>query len=165
MSPLPLIDLPPAEDSAVSALPGTDRKNVANQDMGSADLLDFTTPPKPLLPFEYRSPNGHPVQLRGLPGPGGLDRPHHPKPQARMIDSAIPPILDRLLITIDQRRIKTTQIEAIHPRRFDLLKSQLDTGWFSRTGPPLNAAIAPATGRHRLDFTIFQETHFRGWPH
>jgi len=84
MSPLPLIDLPPAEDSAVSALPGTDRKNVANQDMGSADLLDFTTPPKPLLPFEYRSPNGHPVQLRGLPGPGGLDRPHDPKPQARM---------------------------------------------------------------------------------
>lgn len=88
------------------------------------------------------------------------------------IDSAIPPILDRLLITMDQRRIKTTQIEAIqtqieaiHPRRFDLLKSQLDTGWFSRTGPPLNAAIAPATGRHRLDFTIFQETHFRGWPH
>jgi hypothetical protein len=44
------------------------------------------------------------------------------------IDSALPPILDRLQITADQWRINTSQFEAIHPKRFNRLKSQLDTG-------------------------------------
>jgi hypothetical protein len=44
------------------------------------------------------------------------------------IDSALPPILDRLQITLDQWRINTTQFEAIHPKRFNRLKSALDTG-------------------------------------
>jgi hypothetical protein len=44
------------------------------------------------------------------------------------IDSALRPILNRLQITADQWRINTSQFEAIHPKRFNRLKSQLDTG-------------------------------------
>jgi hypothetical protein len=44
------------------------------------------------------------------------------------IDNVLPPILDRLQITADQWRINTTQFEAIHPKRFNRLTPQLDTG-------------------------------------
>ena len=44
------------------------------------------------------------------------------------IDKALPPILARLQITADQWRINTTQFEAIHPRRFNRLTPQLDSG-------------------------------------
>jgi hypothetical protein len=44
------------------------------------------------------------------------------------IDNALPPILDRLQITVDQWRINTTQFETIHPRRFNRIIPQFDTG-------------------------------------
>jgi hypothetical protein len=44
------------------------------------------------------------------------------------IDNALPPILDRLQITVDQWRINTTQFEAIHSRRFNRIIPQFDTG-------------------------------------
>jgi hypothetical protein len=44
------------------------------------------------------------------------------------IDNVLPPILDRLQITADQWRINTTQFEVIHPKRFNRLTPQLDTG-------------------------------------
>jgi hypothetical protein len=48
------------------------------------------------------------------------------------IDCSLPPILKRLQISADQWRINATQFEAIHPRRFNRLTPQLDTGYFSR---------------------------------
>jgi hypothetical protein len=44
------------------------------------------------------------------------------------IDNGLPPILDRLQITADQWRINTTQFEVIHPKRFNRITPQLDTG-------------------------------------
>jgi hypothetical protein len=44
------------------------------------------------------------------------------------IDNALPPIVDRMQITVDQWHINTTQFEAIHPKRFNRLTPQLDTG-------------------------------------
>ncbi|NCF36997.1 MAG: transposase [Gammaproteobacteria bacterium] len=96
------------------------------------DLLDFKSILKPLLHFENR--------LVNEPQPGILfdfeeylalvdwtgrnirsDKRGH-------INSALPPILDRLQITFDQWRINTTQFEVIHPRRFNRQAPQLDTG-------------------------------------
>ena len=44
------------------------------------------------------------------------------------VDSALPPIFARLQITADQWCINTSPFEAIHPKRFNRLTSQLDTG-------------------------------------
>ncbi len=44
------------------------------------------------------------------------------------IGNALPPILERLQITADQWRINTTQFEALHPKRFNRITPQLDTG-------------------------------------
>jgi len=44
------------------------------------------------------------------------------------IDNTLPPILGRLEITADQWCMNTTQFEAIHPKRFNRINPQLDTG-------------------------------------
>lgn len=44
------------------------------------------------------------------------------------IENTLPPILDRLEITADQWRMNTTQFEALHPKRFNRIIPQLDTG-------------------------------------
>jgi hypothetical protein len=44
------------------------------------------------------------------------------------IANALPPILERMQITQDQWCTNTTQFEAIHPRRFNRLTPQLNTG-------------------------------------
>jgi hypothetical protein len=96
------------------------------------DLLDFTTPLKPLLPFENRLLNepqtgflfDFEAYLALVDWTGRIIR----SDKRGHIDSALPPILDRLQITADQWRINTSQFEAIHPKRFNRLKSQLDTG-------------------------------------
>jgi hypothetical protein len=98
----------------------------------SGDLLDFTMPLKPLLPFENRLKNepqtsflfDFEAYLALVDRTGRIIR----SDKRGRIDSALPPILDRLQITTDQWRINTTQFEAIHPKRFNRLKSQLDTG-------------------------------------
>ena len=46
----------------------------------------------------------------------------------RDIDNTLPPILDRLEITADQWRMNTTQFKALHPKRFNRIIPQLDTG-------------------------------------
>jgi hypothetical protein len=96
------------------------------------DLLDFRAPLKPLLPFEKRLLNESQTgilfnveeYLALLDWTGRILRSE----KRGHIDSALPPILDRLQITADQWRINTTQFEAFHPKRFNRLKSQLDTG-------------------------------------
>ena len=96
------------------------------------DLLDFKTPLKPLLPFENQLAN---KSLTGIlfnfeeylglvDWTGRVIR----RDKRGHIDNVLPPILDRLQINSDQWCINTTQFEAIHPKRFNRLTPQLDTG-------------------------------------
>ena len=96
------------------------------------DLLDFRTPLKPLLSFENRLANelqtsilfNFEAYLALVDWTGRIIR----SDKRGLIDNVLPPILDRLQITADQWRINTTQFEAIHPRRFNRITPQLDTG-------------------------------------
>jgi REP element-mobilizing transposase RayT len=99
---------------------------------GCGDLLDFTSALKPLLPFEGRLTNNpqngilfnFEEYLALVDWTGRIIR----SDKRGYIDSALPPILNRLQITAEQWRVNTTQFEAIHPGRFNRLKPQLDTG-------------------------------------
>jgi hypothetical protein len=96
------------------------------------DLLDFRTPLKPLLSFESRLTNelqtgivfNFEEYLALVDWTGRIIR----SDKRGHIDNAIPSILDRLQITADQWRINTTQFEVIHPKRFNRITPQLDTG-------------------------------------
>ncbi len=96
------------------------------------DLLDFTSPLKPLLPFEGRLTNelqsgilfSFKEYLALVDWTGRIIR----SDKRGHIDNALPPILDRLQITADQWRINTTQFEAIHLKRFNRITPKLDTG-------------------------------------
>jgi len=96
------------------------------------DLLDFTSPLKPLLPFEGKLANellngilfGFKEYLALVDWTGRILR----SDKRGHIDNVLPPILDRLQITADQWRINTTQFEVIHPRRFNRTIPQLYTG-------------------------------------
>ena len=96
------------------------------------DLLDFRTPLKPLLSFENRLANelqtgilfNFEAYLALVDWTGRIIR----SDKRGLIDNVLPPILDRLQITADQWRINTTQFEAIHPKRFNRITPQLDTG-------------------------------------
>ena len=96
------------------------------------DLLVFRTPLKPLLSFENRLANelqtgilfNFEEYLALVDWTGRIIR----SDKRESIDNELPPILDRLQITADQWRINTTQFEAIHPKRFNRITPQLDTG-------------------------------------
>ena len=96
------------------------------------DLLDFTSELKPLLPFENRLTNNlqngilfsFAEYLALVDWTGRIIR----SDKRGHIDNALSPILDRLQITVEQWHINATQFEAIHPRRFNRLTPQLDTG-------------------------------------
>jgi REP element-mobilizing transposase RayT len=96
------------------------------------DLLDFTAPLKPLLPFDNRLTGaiqngilfGFREYLALLDWTGRIIRDD----KRGCIDNNLPPILDRLEITADQWRMNTTQFEALHPQRFNRIIPQLDTG-------------------------------------
>jgi REP element-mobilizing transposase RayT len=96
------------------------------------DLFDFRAPIKPLLPFENRLVNKSQTgilfnfeeYLALVDWTGRIVR----NDKRGYIDNALPPILDRLQITVDQWRINTTQFEVIHPRRFNRIIPQFDTG-------------------------------------
>jgi REP element-mobilizing transposase RayT len=96
------------------------------------DLLDFRAPLKPLLHFENQLVNepqtgivfNFKEYLALVDWTGRIIR----SDKRGHIDNALPPILARLQITADQWRINTTQFEAIHPKRFNRISPQLDTG-------------------------------------
>ena len=104
---------------------------VDNQN-ASGDLLEFKSALKPLLPFENRLVNelqagilfNFEEYLALLDWTGRIIR----RDKRGYIDNALPPILNRLQITIDQWHINTTQFETIHPGRFNRQIPQLDTG-------------------------------------
>ena len=112
--------------------PVFDLQHAIDDQTDGGDLLDFTMTLKPLLPFENRLLNqpqtgilfNFEEYLALVDWTGRIIR----SDKRGHIDSALPPILDRLQITTDQWRINTTQFEAIHPKRFNRLKSRLDTG-------------------------------------
>jgi REP element-mobilizing transposase RayT len=95
------------------------------------DLLDFTAPLKPLLPFENRLTGviqsgilfGFREYLALLDWTGRVIRDD----KRGYIDNTLPPILDRLEINADQWRMNTTQFEVLHPKRFNRIIPQLDT--------------------------------------
>ncbi len=98
----------------------------------SGDLLDFKATLKPLLPFENSLTNelqtgilfNFKEYLALVDWTGRIIR----SDKRGHIDSVLPPILTRLQITADQWCINTSQFEAIHPKRFNRLASQFDTG-------------------------------------
>ena len=96
------------------------------------DLLDFKTPLKPLLPFDQSLIKEHQngilfnfkEYLTLIDWTGRIIR----SDKRGYIANAEPPILDRLQITVDQWHTNATQFEAIHPKRFNRIAPQLDTG-------------------------------------
>ena len=96
------------------------------------DLLDFKSSLKPLLPFENRLTSalqsgilfGFTEYLALVDWTGRIIR----NDKRGHIENDVPPILDRLQITTDQWRMNATQFEALHPKRFNRITQQLDTG-------------------------------------
>lgn len=96
------------------------------------DLLDFKSPLKPLLHFaggsEDQSQPGilfaYPDYLQLVDWTGRIVR--HDK--RGHIDGKLPPILARLQIDSKQWHVNATQFESLHARRFNRLKSTIDTG-------------------------------------
>jgi REP element-mobilizing transposase RayT len=112
--------------------PKFDLKQAIDDQTECGDLLNFTSALKPLLPFENRLTNNLQTGIlfsleEYLALIDWTGRIIHSDKRGH-IDKALPPILDRLRITSDQWRINATQFEAIHPRRFNRLTPQLDTG-------------------------------------
>ena len=112
--------------------PEFDLQQAIDDQTECGDLLDFRTPLKPLLHFENRLVNESQTgilfnfkeYLALVDWTGRIIR----SDKRGHIDKSLPPILARLQITADQWRINTTQFEAIHPRRFNRITPQLDTG-------------------------------------
>jgi hypothetical protein len=112
--------------------PGFDVQQAIEDQTACGDLLDYKTPLKPLLPFETRllnEPHGgisfnFKEYLALVDWTGRIIR----SDKRGHIDNALPPILARLEISSEQWRTNTTQFEAIHPKRFNRIVAQLDTG-------------------------------------
>jgi hypothetical protein len=112
--------------------PEFDLQQAIDDQTDCGDLLDFRTPLKPLLSFENRLANelqtgilfNFEEYLALVDWTGRIIR----SDKRGHIEEGLPPILDRLQITADQWRINTTQFEAIHPKRFNRITPQLDTG-------------------------------------
>ena len=96
------------------------------------DLLEFHALLKPLLPFESGILNKNQAgilfdfeeYLKLVDWTGRIIR----NDKKGHIDSALPPILDRLQITSDQWRLNATQFEVIHSKRFNRVTPSIDTG-------------------------------------
>jgi len=96
------------------------------------DLLDFKTTLKPLLHFEDDQMDQPQTgilfafhdYLELVDWTGRIIR----KDKRGFIDTALPPILNRLQITQEQWHLNTTQFEAIHIKRFNRAIPSLNTG-------------------------------------
>ena len=112
--------------------PEFDLQKAIDSQSQCSDLLDFKAPLKPLLPFENRMVNtpqkgilfNFEESLTLIDWTGRIIR----SDKRGHIDRTLPPILERLQITLDQWRINTTQFESIHPKRFNRLTPSFDTG-------------------------------------
>ena len=113
-------------------LPEFELQHAIDDQTECGDLLDFRTPLKPLAPFQDRSVKelqtgilfNFEEYLALVDWTGRIIR----SDKRGHIANTLPPILERLQITQDQWCINTTQFEAIHPKRFNRITPQLDTG-------------------------------------
>lgn len=112
--------------------PSFDMNQAINDQRQCGDLMDFKTPIKPLLHFEGDQKNEWQAgilfsfrdYLELVDWTGRIIRTD----KRSYIDNALPPILHRLQISPRQWQLNTTQFEAIHPRRFNRIEPNLDTG-------------------------------------
>ena len=96
------------------------------------DLFDFKMPIKPLLRFEGDLRNelqggilfSFQAYLELVDWTGRIIR----NDKQGHISNDLPPILQRLHISPEQWHLNTTQFEAIHPRRFNRVQPNLNTG-------------------------------------
>ena len=112
--------------------PTFDMNRAISDQRQCGDLMDFRTPLKPLLHFEGDQENEWQAgiqfafkdYLELVDWTGRIIR----KDKRNYLDNALPPILHRLQISPRQWHLNTTQFEAIHPRRFNRVEPNLDTG-------------------------------------
>lgn len=98
----------------------------------SGDLLSFETSLKPLLHFSRSDagnlksgiPYAYHDYLALVDWTGRIIRDD----KRGTIDTALPPILDRLGISLEQWTVNTTRFEAIHNRRFNRIAACFDSG-------------------------------------
>jgi REP element-mobilizing transposase RayT len=112
--------------------PAFDLERAIKGQLQCGDLLGFKTPLKPLLHFESAY-LGQPQTgllfayqdyLELVDWTGRIIR----KDKRGTIDTALPPILNRLQITQEQWYLNTTQFETIHIKRFNRITPDFDTG-------------------------------------
>ena len=112
--------------------PTFDLKRAVERQAGNGDLLEFHSKLKPLLHFEGAHSNkpqsgilfSWQDYLELVDWTGRVIR----EDKRGSIDSKLPPILQRLQISLEQWRINTTQFETIHAKRFNRITPSLDTG-------------------------------------
>jgi hypothetical protein len=113
-------------------LPVFQSKHAIKNQQRCGDLFEFKEVCKPLLDFEGGIRNklqsgllyAFDDYLQLVDWTGRIIRDD----KRGSIDQAIPPILARLQIDLEQWRINTTAFEAIHARRFNRQRPCLDTG-------------------------------------
>jgi len=112
--------------------PSFDLNKAINSQQQCGDLFDFITPLKPLLHFQDKLPSelqsGIFATFRDylelVDWTGRIIRTD----KRGHIESKVPPILHRLHLSKEQWHLDTTQFEAIHPKRFNRVELNLDTG-------------------------------------
>ncbi len=112
--------------------PAFDLKQAICNQSRSGDLFDFKTPIKPLLHFDGdlipELQTGILFSFRDyldlVDWTGRIVR----NDKRNHIDNDLPPILQRLHLSPRQWHLNSTQFEAIHPRRFNRVEPNLDTG-------------------------------------
>ena len=112
--------------------PSFDLKQAVHDQSRCGDLLEYKTPIKPLLHFEGDLANEMHTglfvsfhdYLELVDWTGRIIR----NDKRGYIESRCRPILNRLQLSAEQWRLNTTQFEAIHPRRFNRVEPNFDTG-------------------------------------
>ena len=107
-------------------------QHAINSQRKAGDLLEFKTPLKPLLRFEGGMVNqsqqgiffAFEDYLELVDWTGRVMR----NDKRGYIDNALPPILHRLQLSLEQWQLNTTRFEAIHAARFNRITANIDTG-------------------------------------
>jgi len=112
--------------------PAFNVQHAINSQHKAGDLLEFKTPLKPLLRFEGGMVNQSQQgifftfedYLELVDWTGRIMR----NDKRGFIDNALPPILHRLQLSLEQWQLNTTCFETIHAGRFNRITANIDTG-------------------------------------
>jgi REP element-mobilizing transposase RayT len=107
-------------------------KQALKDQVESGDILEFSTPLKPLLHFEDSLTKSSLTgilftfqdYLKLVDWTGRIIRTDKPG----FLENILPPILKRLHISTEQWHLNTTQFEIIHTKRFNRAVSNIDSG-------------------------------------